>query len=120
MKDADVPDSVRKLYCEVLLQPENIVCIQDMLTPEVQKEMVDRKSISSEDSQNIIYEKEMTGSDNAAILVFLDRLWRRNEMSKWIEDLSRIFSSMKHKELSQKLRDYITSNSITNEYTYIN
>jgi hypothetical protein len=110
LKDADVPCDVRTFYCEVLLQPETIVCLQNILKPEARRELVDRKLISREDSQNIVSEKEMTGSDKAAILVFLDRLWRRNKMLKWIEDLSSMFSSMKHEDLSQKLRNYVSSN----------
>lgn len=43
----------------------------------------------NEDIDNILLEREKIESDIVVVLVFLDRLWRKN--MKWIEELLNIF-----------------------------
>lgn len=100
LKYEKIPQTVRKVYSELLLQPENIKQLQFLLSPDSQKKLVEKYVLFNEDIDNISSEREMTGSDTAAILVLLDRLWRKN--TKWIEELSNIFKS-KDEVLSQRL-----------------
>ncbi|XP_061197246.1 antiviral innate immune response receptor RIG-I-like [Saccostrea echinata] len=105
LKDENIPESVRKPYCEILLKPENVSYFQVLLSQEKQKMLIDGKLISREDSDNIKFERDMTGSDAAAILVLLDRLWRKNV--SWINELSNIFQDLRLEDLSKKLLVYI-------------
>lgn len=100
LKYEKIPQTVRKVYSELLLQPENIKQLHFLLSPDSQKKLVEKYVLFNEDIDNISSEREMTGSDMAAILVLLDRLWRKN--TKWIEELSNIFKS-KDEVLSQRL-----------------
>lgn len=100
LKYEKIPQTVRKVYSELLLQPENIKQLHFLLSPDSQKKLVEKYVLFNEDIDNISSEREMTGSDTAAILVLLDRLWRKN--TKWIEELSNIFKS-KDEVLSQRL-----------------
>lgn len=100
LKYEKIPQTVRKVYSELLLQPENIKQLHFLLSPDSQKKLVEKNVLFNEDIDNISSEREMTGSDMAAILVLLDRLWRKN--TKWIEELSNIFKS-KDEVLSQRL-----------------
>lgn len=100
LKYEKIPQTVRKVYSELLLQPENIKQLHFLLSPDSQKKLVEKNVLFNEDIDNISSEREMTGSDTAAILVLLDRLWRKN--TKWIEELSNIFKS-KDEVLSQRL-----------------
>lgn len=100
LKYEKIPQTVRKVYSELLLQPENIKQLHVLLSPDSQKKLVEKNVLFNEDIDNISSEREMTGSDTAAILVLLDRLWRKN--TKWIEELSNIFKS-KDEVLSQRL-----------------
>lgn len=100
LKYEKIPQTVRKVYSELLLQPENIKQLHFLLSPDSQKKLVEKYVLFNEDIDNISSEREMTGSDTAAILVLLDRLWRKN--TKWIEELSNVFKS-KDEVLSQRL-----------------
>lgn len=100
LKYEKIPQTVRKVYSELLLQPENTKQLHFLLSPDSQKKLVEKYVLFNEDIDNISSEREMTGIDTAAILVLLDRLWRKN--TKWIEELSNIFKS-KDEVLSQRL-----------------
>lgn len=64
--------------------------------------------LSNEDVENIRSEKEMTGSDPAAILVTLDRLWRRKK--EWLDELSNILKLSGMDDLVEKLLQYSQGN----------
>lgn len=100
LKYEKIPQTVRKVYSELLLQPENVKQLHGLLSPDSQKKLVERNVLFKEDIDNISSEREMTESDTAAVLVLLDRLWRKN--TKWIEELSNIFK-LKDDVFSQKL-----------------
>ncbi|XP_052690671.1 antiviral innate immune response receptor RIG-I-like [Crassostrea angulata] len=105
LKYEKIPNTVRKVYSELLLQPENIKHLHGLLSSDSQKKLVERNVLFNEDIYNISSEREKTESDTAAVLVLLDRLWRKN--TKWIEELSNIFKS-KDDVFSQKLFQYST------------
>lgn len=105
LKYEKIPQTVRKVYSELLLQPENIRQLHGLLSSDSQKKLVERNVLFNEDIDNISSERKKTESDTAAVLVLLDRLWRKN--TKWIEELSNIFKS-KDVVFSQKLFLYST------------
>lgn len=116
LKYEKIPQTVRKVYSELLLQPENIKQLHFLLSPDSQKKLVEKYVLFNEDIDNISSEREMTGSDMAAILVLLDRLWRKN--TKWIEELSNIFKS-KDEVLSQRLFLYSSGIKFTFLIIYV-
>lgn len=116
LKYEKIPQTVRKVYSELLLQPENIKQLHFLLSPDSQKKLVEKNVLFNEDIDNISSEREMTGSDMAAILVLLDRLWRKN--TKWIEELSNIFKS-KDEVLSQRLFLYSSGIKFTFLIIYV-
>lgn len=116
LKYEKIPQTVRKVYSELLLQPENIKQLHFLLSPDSQKKLVEKNVLFNEDIDNISSEREMTGSDTAAILVLLDRLWRKN--TKWIEELSNIFKS-KDEVLSQRLFLYSSGIKFTFLIIYV-
>lgn len=116
LKYEKIPQTVRKVYSELLLQPENIKQLHFLLSPDSQKKLVEKYVLFNEDIDNISSEREMTGSDTAAILVLLDRLWRKN--TKWIEELSNIFKS-KDEVLSQRLFLYSSGIKFTFLIIYV-
>lgn len=116
LKYEKIPQTVRKVYSELLLQPENIKQLHGLLSPDSQKKLVERNVLFNEDIDNISSEREKTESDTAAVLVLLDRLWRKN--TKWIEELSNIFKS-KDVVFSQKLFLYSTGIKITFLIIYV-
>lgn len=116
LKYEKIPQTVRKVYSELLLQPENIKQLHFLLSPDSQKKLVEKNVLFNEDIDNISSEREMTGIDTAAILVLLDRLWRKN--TKWIEELSNIFKS-KDEVLSQRLFLYSSGIKFTFLIIYV-
>lgn len=116
LKYEKIPQTVRKVYSELLLQPENIKQLHGLLSSDSQKKLVERNVLFNEDIDNISSEREKTESDTAAVLVLLDRLWRKN--TKWIEELSNIFKS-KDVVFSQKLFLYSTGIKITFLIIYV-
>lgn len=116
LKYEKIPQTVRKVYSELLLQPENTKQLHGLLSPDLQKKLVERNVLFNEDIDNISSEREKTESDTAAVLVLLDRLWRKN--TKWIEELSNIFKS-KDVVFSQKLFLYSTGIKITFLIIYV-
>lgn len=116
LKYEKIPQTVRKVYSELLLQPENIKQLHFLLSPDSQKKLVEKNVLFNEDIDNISSEREMTGSDTAAILVLLDRLWRKN--TKWIEEWSNIFKS-KDEVLSQRLFLYSSGIKFTFLIIYV-
>lgn len=111
LQEETIPESVRLPYRNVLLQPENLNRLNILIDPGVQNELTEKQLLSNEDVENIRSEKEMTGSDPAAILVTLDKLWRRKK--EWLDDLSNILKLSGMDDLVEQLLQYSQGNKKT-------
>ena len=108
LQEETIPESVLLPYRDVLLQLENLNRLHILIDPGVQNDLTEKQLLSNEDVENIRSEKEMTGSDPAAILVTLDRLWRRK--MEWLDELSNILKLSGMDDLVEKLLQYSQGN----------